>query len=145
MTRKERLERLRRSLVTRRNELRGMLANDETRNDSSGDEGDVATSNSMAELGTMLAAHHSEEIVAIETAVKKFQLGRYGICEMTGAPIPIARLEALPFTRYSVEAQRMIEEQGLTEEEIAAERDWSAIDRNAAGDREVSLRDLEVE
>jgi hypothetical protein len=35
--------------------------------------------------------------------------GTYGICEITAKPISKERLLAVPFTRYSAEAQKQIE------------------------------------
>jgi DnaK suppressor protein len=37
--------------------------------------------------------------------------GTYGICEMSGKQIPHARLEAIPFARFTVECQTQIEKQ----------------------------------
>ena len=39
----------------------------------------------------------------IDHAIAKFELGTYGICEVSGEPIPEARLEAMPATRTRVE------------------------------------------
>jgi DnaK suppressor protein len=42
-----------------------------------------------------------------ENALERLNEGAYGICESCGAPIPIARLEVLPYTTVCVEcAQR---------------------------------------
>ncbi len=41
----------------------------------------------------------------IQHALTKFEAGTYGICEDTNQPIAIARLEALPYARYTVQAQ----------------------------------------
>ena len=42
---------------------------------------------------------------------ERFDAGTYGICEMSGKPIPHARLEAIPFARFTVECQTQIEKQ----------------------------------
>ena len=47
--------------------------------------------------------------VEIDEALKRLDNGTYGNCEMSGKPIPHARLEALPFTRYTVECQAELE------------------------------------
>lgn len=127
MTRKERLERLRKRLIERRDELRQILSGSlgGAAGDSSGDEGDVATSHSADELDTRLASHMSEELRHVESALRKFNEGLFGICEMTGMPIPIARLEALPYTLYSIEAQRLIEEEGYRPEDYGGEQGWA--------------------
>ena len=35
--------------------------------------------------------------------------GTYGVCELTGQLIPWKRLEAIPWTRFSLEAEKQIE------------------------------------
>lgn len=47
----------------------------------------------------------------IDDALRRIELGVYGVCEMSGRPIPRARLEALPFARFTVECQLEIEKQ----------------------------------
>ncbi|MEN6307841.1 MAG: TraR/DksA C4-type zinc finger protein [Anaerohalosphaeraceae bacterium] len=50
------------------------------------------------------------KIVAdILAALKRIQDGTYGICEGTGKPIPITRLEACPWARYCVEYATKLE------------------------------------
>jgi len=45
----------------------------------------------------------------IDMALKRIEDGTYGICEMSHQPISQERLEALPWTRYTVECQQQIE------------------------------------
>jgi RNA polymerase-binding transcription factor DksA len=47
----------------------------------------------------------------IDLALSKMENGTYGICEATGEPIPEERLRAIPWARFTVEAQRAREEQ----------------------------------
>ena len=42
-------------------------------------------------------------IEEIDHALTKFDLGTYGICEVSGEPIPEERLEAIPWAREKVE------------------------------------------
>jgi len=53
-----------------------------------------------------------DAIYEVEQALKRIQKGTFGVCEMTGKPIPKNRLEAIPWTRYTVEAQAIIEKEG---------------------------------
>lgn len=54
-----------------------------------------------------------EQVLAeIENALKKIENGTYGFCEDTGEPIAQARLEALPYARYTVKAQEKREALG---------------------------------
>lgn len=148
MTRRQRLERLRQRLVQRRDELRAILSSGVggSAGNGDGDEGDAATSHSADELDTRLATHLSEELRQVEIALKKFNNGLFGICEMTGMPIPVTRLEALPYTLYSIEAQRLIEEDGYRPEDYGAEQGWArAVEQeHRLNDREVLTKDLET-
>jgi len=113
VTRTDRLERLRAQLLARRDELRRRAGGTYSSNDSAiGDAADIAQYNVSSDLNTHLISMEADELSEIEAALKKFHDGQYGVCEVSGRPIPIARLEAMPLTRYSVEAQRAMEEQG---------------------------------
>ena len=82
-----------------------------------------------------LLSQEQDALYEIEEALKRIDLGTYGVCEMSGKPIAHARLEALPFARYTVECQSQIEKQskvtrarvpvtslfGLTDEEGGGE------------------------
>lgn len=50
-----------------------------------------------------LAAKAMEMIEEIDHALAKFDDGTYGICEVSGEPIPQERLEAIPWAREKVE------------------------------------------
>jgi RNA polymerase-binding transcription factor DksA len=78
-----------------------------------------------------LLSQEQDALYEIDEALKRIELGTYGKCEMSGKPIPHARLEAIPFARFTVECQSQLEKQsrasrvrqsvtslfGLTEEE----------------------------
>lgn len=50
-----------------------------------------------------LASKAREMIEEIDHALSKFELGTYGICEVSEEPIPKERLEAIPWAREKVE------------------------------------------
>jgi DnaK suppressor protein len=58
-----------------------------------------------------LLSQEQDSLYEIEEAIKRAENGTYGVCEMSGARIPQARLEALPFARYTVECQEQLEQQ----------------------------------
>jgi RNA polymerase-binding transcription factor DksA len=58
-----------------------------------------------------LLSQEQDALYEIEEALKRIEAGTYGICEMSGKPIAHARLEALPFARYTVECQAQVEKQ----------------------------------
>ena len=82
-----------------------------------------------------LLSQEQDALYEIDQALKRIELGTYGVCEMSGKQIPRARLEAIPFARFTVECQSQLEKQnkasrvrqsvtslfGLTEEEEAPE------------------------
>src|SRR5213596_2316571 len=78
-----------------------------------------------------LLSQEQDALYEIDQALKRIELGTYGVCELSGKPIPRARLEAIPFARFTVQCQSQLEKQnrasrvrqsvtslfGLTEEE----------------------------
>jgi len=45
----------------------------------------------------------------VQAALKRLELGTYGTCEISGQPIPVERLEAVPWARYTIKAQQQME------------------------------------
>ncbi len=56
-----------------------------------------------------LVATEQEALIEIDAALERIYDGTYGICEITGREISPERLEAVPFTRYSVDGQAQFE------------------------------------
>jgi len=56
-----------------------------------------------------LLSQEQDALYEIEEALKRVDARTYGVCEMSGKPIPDARLEAIPFARFTVECQTRIE------------------------------------
>jgi RNA polymerase-binding transcription factor DksA len=87
-----------------------------------------------------LLSQEQDALYEIDEALKRVEVGTYGKCEMSGKPIPHARLEAIPFARFTVECQSQLEKQskatrmrpsvtslfGLTEEEGAESEEEEA-------------------
>lgn len=74
--------------------------------------------NHMADVGTdtfdqdfMLGLAETERLRLreIDEALKRIEDKTYGVCQMTGKPIPKARLNAKPWARYTIEAALEIE------------------------------------
>ncbi|MFZ4115984.1 MAG: TraR/DksA family transcriptional regulator [Chthoniobacterales bacterium] len=78
-----------------------------------------------------ILSQEQNSLYEIDEALKRIDDGTYGICEISNKPILRARLEARPFTRYTVECQAELEKRqhvsgtrlpvsalfGITEEE----------------------------
>jgi DnaK suppressor protein len=58
-----------------------------------------------------LLSQEQDALYEIDEAIKRIDAGTYGVCEMSGKPIPHARLEAIPFARLTVECQSQVEKQ----------------------------------
>ncbi len=88
-----------------------------------------------------LLSQEQDALYEIDEALKRIELGTYGKCEMSGKPILHARLEAIPFARYTVECQSQLERQskasrvrqsvtslfGLTDEEAREGEEEEAV------------------
>jgi DnaK suppressor protein len=58
-----------------------------------------------------LLSQEQDALYEIDQALKRIETGTYGVCEMSGKAIPRARLEAIPFARFTVECQSQLEKQ----------------------------------
>jgi len=70
---------------------------------------DVATDMYDREFTLGLASNDRELLQKIENALKRIEEGTYGICLKTKKPIPIARLKAIPYAEYTIQAQEELE------------------------------------
>jgi len=73
---------------------------------------DSGTDNFDRDFALSLLSSDQDAIYEIEEALRRIERNTYGVCELTGKPIPKARLEALPWTRFTVEAQAQLEREG---------------------------------
>jgi DnaK suppressor protein len=73
---------------------------------------DSGTDNFDRDFALSLLSSDQDAIYEIEEALKRIEKGTYGVCELTGKPIPSMRLEAIPWTRFTVEAQSQLERDG---------------------------------
>ena len=73
---------------------------------------DSGTDNFDRDFALSLLSSDQDAIYEIEEALKRIEKGTYGVCEITGKIIPKARLEAIPWTRFTVAAQAQLEKDG---------------------------------
>jgi DnaK suppressor protein len=78
-----------------------------------GGEDAVDRANEKCDNTTLIAEIRLEdaELTEVEAALGRIRKGTYGICELTGRPIPAARLRALPWARLSRDAAEQIAKQ----------------------------------
>jgi DnaK suppressor protein len=73
---------------------------------------DSGTDNFDRDFALSLLSSDQDAIYEIEEALKRIERNTYGICELTGKAIPRSRLEAIPWTRFTVQAQAQLERDG---------------------------------
>jgi DnaK suppressor protein len=73
---------------------------------------DSGTDNFDRDFALSLLSSDQDAIYEIEEALKRIEKNTYGVCELTGKTIPRARLDAIPWTRFTVEAQGQLERDG---------------------------------
>lgn len=78
------------------------------------DNAEAATTSFDSDLSLTMLSADQAALYEIEQAMARIRLGSYGICELTGKPISSERLEAIPWTRFSKEAVRELEQRGET-------------------------------
>lgn len=119
---KKELEHFRQILIRKRAELFGDITNLETEA-LRAESGSLSnTPQHPAEQGSEtyeqslnldLAAADRKLLKEIDEAISRIDAGTYGICELTGKPIKVERLEELPWARYSIEAARELERRSM--------------------------------
>jgi RNA polymerase-binding transcription factor DksA len=70
---------------------------------------DAGTDTFDRDFALSMVASEQEALSEIDAAIKRIHDGTYGVCEITQKPIAKERLLAVPFTRYSAEAQKDLE------------------------------------
>lgn len=118
----EKFRRYYKLLIELRNHLTGQIdthSEETLKRSSKDDAGDLSSyGQHMADAGTdtfdrdfalSLVSSEQEALSEVEAAIKRIKDGSYGLCEITQKPIAKERLLAVPFTRYSAEAQKNIE------------------------------------
>ena len=73
---------------------------------------DSGTDNFDRDFALSLLSSDQDAIFEIEEALRRIEKDTYSVCELTGKPIPRVRLDAIPWTRFTVEAQAQLEKEG---------------------------------
>ena len=146
MARKDALLALHKLLVVRRDALRRALAGDmsllkEMGTSGSGDSADIAMDLTQNEVSSKLAEIESRELGRIERAIEKLKDGSFGSCENCSRKIPMARLNALPYTTTCVSCQRLSEQYGSGDSEL--QEDWQRVYDNEPTSDNVKLSHIE--
>jgi RNA polymerase-binding transcription factor DksA len=124
-----------------------------SRQDSSGDlssmpihMADIGSDNYEQEFALGLMDSERKIVQEIYEALKRIQDGTYGICEGTGEPIPKARLDGIPWTRYCVKYAEMLEKGLVFATESSDDDEFEYVeDEESAEDIEYDDEDEEDE
>jgi RNA polymerase-binding protein DksA len=77
-------------------------------NDDSAESGDTAAAIYDHDVTEALDADERDILRQIDEALDRIANGTYGICVVTGEPIPVERLRALPWASMTVEAAERV-------------------------------------
>jgi DnaK suppressor protein len=106
---KKRLEELRGSLT---NSLKGSTAEVKKPDEATGysqHQADQGTDDFDRTISLEVTSKEYGILRQIERALEKIEDNTYGVCDVTGEPIPKARLEAVPYATMTVKAQEQVE------------------------------------
>jgi DnaK suppressor protein len=150
MARRDALFRLHQTLLARRDALRNTLAGElenlrSFRTGQTGDSADGAFDSGSEEMSSQLAELEVRELNQIERALARLKQSTYGTCEVCQHPIPVARLNALPYSTTCIACQREMESYPGWQSRRAV-RSWEKIDdAGPALDerRHIDLADIE--
>jgi RNA polymerase-binding transcription factor DksA len=73
---------------------------------------DAATDTFDRDFALGMLSSEQDALYEIDEALNRIRDGTYGKCELTGEPIEAARLEAIPWTRFSAPAEKQLEREG---------------------------------
>ncbi len=111
-TQKQLKEQLRRLLELRERvtgEIISINRDSLSNNDPDPSLSDQGTDTFDREFALNQLSNEQDVLFEIDEAIRRIENGTYGICEMTEVAINIERLEALPYVRFSVQAQAELE------------------------------------
>ncbi len=151
MARRDALLRLHKTLLGRgaalRKALAGELADLRNFKADTGDSADVAFDTGSEEIATQLAELEARELNQIERALARMKQGSYGVCEVCQEKIPVARLNALPYSTTCINCQREMETSPGGEGGPGG-KDWEKVydaDAPLEEERDVNLAEIELD
>ena len=114
--RKERIVSFKKRLLEKQYQLleevgRSAIYGKDQEDDSIKDLGDQANTAYTREFFFELGNGDRRLLRDVVSALQKIEDGSYGTCERCSEPIAEKRLDALPFARYCINCQRLVEEE----------------------------------
>lgn len=116
LMRKDRVASFKKLLLDKQRQLteevgKSALYGKDQEDDSIKDLGDQANTSYTREFQFELSNGNRELLRDVVAALRKIDDGSFGACERCGEPIAEKRLEALPFARYCINCQRVVEQE----------------------------------
>ena len=111
-----RLGAFRKELVQMRDDILRTVRKQKVDDVDNGDSVDQASQSIEKELMFELSDNERVTLDMIEAAIRKIDNKTFGLCEATQKPISRARLEAIPYCRYSIEYQNQMEQRSESPE-----------------------------
>lgn len=113
---KKPFEELRRALLAERAALVQQIRQGKTLTGfRDGDDADVSTFDRDSALRWTIEEHEIDRILGIDAALRRMDARTYGICELCGEEMPLARLVAVPIAKLCVDCQAKGERQRASE------------------------------
>jgi DnaK suppressor protein len=106
---KERLLELRRQLTHHLSDATQEVKSPEQIKGYSQHQADEGTQDYDRTLALQLNTTETEMLRQVDRALQKIEENTYGTCDLTGQPIPLARLEVIPYATLTVQAQERLE------------------------------------
>src|SRR5665648_263341 len=106
---KKRLEEMRKALT---HSLKGSTAEVKTPDEATGysqHQADQGTDDFDRTISLEVTSREYHILRQIERALEKIDENTYGVCDISGDEIPIARLEAVPYATMTVKSQEQLE------------------------------------
>jgi RNA polymerase-binding transcription factor DksA len=97
---------------------------------------DAGTDHFDRDFALGMLSSEQDAMYEIEEALNRIREGTYGVCELTGRRIPQARLEAIPWTRFTAEAEKELEKDGALRRARLGPRETVARTEATAEDEE---------
>ena len=109
---KEQLTEFETKLTQKRRDLAAQRADILANPDYGRDEGDRANASQDKEMTWLLNSQERAQLELIDSALARIRDGTFGECEHCGQEIGSKRLAAIPWTRYCITCQELLEEYG---------------------------------
>ena len=97
---------------------------------------DAGTDSYDRDFALGMLSSEQDALYEIEEALDRIRSGTYGKCELTGRPIEASRLDAIPWTCFSADAERQFEREGTSKHARLGRRE--TVTQRGVGDAEES-------